>query len=262
MFHVVAELYDARVFNLDVLNQLEPILRNYDPSMLAREPGPRPAEVELLSVGDFGVGDPDAFVSKLDALKVLPTATGIGEWHVLAESSLIRSLDWSLATEVRESLASSDSIRSDGSTEPPTVYHAYYREYVHLKPRVNEAVVIRNRGEQFSSPGQDWLAFNPELGRRLGWSISPNGLFRWQDSDGVAMVETMWWAYGGFQRQPPHLRDQVGNGWLVLATSAGLRCITSLLGPLNRHVRIERSARRDGNERRNERLLIQAIEHD
>ena len=51
MFHVVAELYDARVFNLDVLNQLEPILRNYDPSMLAREPGPRPAEVELLSVG-------------------------------------------------------------------------------------------------------------------------------------------------------------------------------------------------------------------
>lgn len=76
------------------------------------------------------------------------------------------------------------------------------------------------------------------------------------------MVETLWWQFGGFQRMPPHNRDQVGEGWLVLASPEAIEVLTAEFGSLFQRMKVERSERRDGEERTTERFLNRAIGSD
>jgi hypothetical protein len=55
------------------------------------------------------------------------------------------------------------------------------------------------------------------------------------------MVESIWWADGFTGHFPSHFDDEVGEGWLVVASQAAWDAIKSQLGPLKRRVHIERS---------------------
>jgi hypothetical protein len=50
---------------------------------------------------------------------------------------------------------------------------------------------------------------------------------------------------GGFQRQPPHLRDQAGSGWLVLASDEAMQTLAEYVGGLYKAIQIRRSITRD-----------------
>ena len=261
MFHLVAELYDADVINQTDISRLESFLRYYDISMLEHEPGAPPPDLPLLKMGDFGVGS--GFMAELDTLQVLPTLERVGEWYVLAEKTCIKSLDWSTETEKRKSrIVPVSGHYSDRGIDPHAVYHAYKREYENLVPNSTGALTIRNRGERFDSPGRNWLAFNPQLARSLGWMLSPTGLFQWLGSDGTPRVQTVWWGFGGVQSTPPRLRDQVGEGWLVLASPSGLSAIISRFGALERHASVERSVRVDDERKTIERTITSTVEFE
>jgi hypothetical protein len=222
---------------------------------------PQPPPTELSPLKPEGAGNRPEFIAGLATVARLPALERLGEWYVLAENTCIRSLDWSTETEERRALV------RHGNTAPanmgadfPEVYHVYESEYADLAPDTPDVLVVRNRGERFESPAQNWLAFNPETARSLAWSISPKGLFEWRASDGATRARTIWWSFGGYQCTPPHLNDQVGEGWLVVASAAALREIISQIGPLHREVRISRYARRDGNKETAERTDTFSLE--
>jgi hypothetical protein len=82
---------------------------------------------------------------------------------------------------------------------------------------------------------------NPTIGSRLGWSVAGDGLFRWVNNAGQTMVESIWWTDGLVGQAPPHFDDEVGEGWLVVASQVAWDTITSQLGTLKRMVHVERS---------------------
>jgi hypothetical protein len=181
--------------------------------------------------------------------------------YVLAENTCIRSLDWSVETEKRKASVRPDNTQLlSASADVPEVNHIYKSEYADLAPNTPGFLAIRNSGERFESPAQNWLGFNPEMARTLGWSISPKGLFEWRASDGTTRARTIWWSFGGYLCTPPHLDDQVGEGWLVVASAAALQEIISRVGSLHREVVVSRSVRRDGDKETAERTNTYSIE--
>ena len=104
----------------------------------------------------------------------------------------------------------------------------------------------RHSSYGYDSPADDWLALSPELGIQLGWRVAADGLFRWVDGEGQVMVESIWWMDGLVDRPPPHFDDEVGEGWLVVASQTAWDAIRSRLGFLERAVEIERSFLQDG----------------
>ena len=77
------------------------------------------------------------------------------------------------------------------------------------------------------------------VAQQLGWVQSKNGLFAWEDSNGKEMVRSIWWGYGGYQREHIHHPDQVGEGWMVVASLDSLEQIRSAFGDIHRVSRIK-----------------------
>ncbi len=96
-------------------------------------------------------------------------------------------------------------------------------EYPELQTEKNDhSIVLRNNPRIYDSPGGEWLALNPKVGNSLGWNLSEEGFFRWVNDEGKIMVESIWWMDGNIDQAPPHFDDEVGEGWLVLASKEAL----------------------------------------
>ena len=62
------------------------------------------------------------------------------------------------------------------------------------------------------------------------------------------MVESLWWLDGPVEQSPPHLHNEVGEGWLVVASQSAWKIIESQYGVLKQIVKIERIISRDDNK--------------
>jgi hypothetical protein len=71
--------------------------------------------------------------------------------------------------------------------------------------------------------------------------LSPDGLFRWIDDAGTVMVESIWWE-DGFPSAARNFEDEVGYGWLVVASASAWKVLAEVVGPCVDWVRVERSA--------------------
>ena len=115
-------------------------------------------------------------------------------------------------------------------------------EYPSLHDRAEiVALALRHTAYWLDSPGADWLALNPAVAFRLGWSIADDGLFRWVNDQGRVMVESIWWMDG----RPMLLADglpeeEVGEGWLVLACECALAQIKAIFGSTPRRSAVVR----------------------
>ena len=98
--------------------------------------------------------------------------------------------------------------------------HELVKDYDGLGGPAKHIVGVQN-GYRFETPGERWLAFNPSVARSLGWMRDLTGLFRWTDTSGAVMVETLLWQDGLYEQQAPKPKVEVGWGWLVKASPAG-----------------------------------------
>jgi hypothetical protein len=99
----------------------------------------------------------------------------------------------------------------------------------------------------YDSPGPEWMAFNPEIARVLGWTPTSEALFGWEDDNGRLMVWSIWWEDGSYQSQPPIFYDDVGEGWAVVGLPDALATIAAYMqNHLKHYVRIEESQRQNG----------------
>jgi hypothetical protein len=246
--HAVAELIDSGRIPGDALPALEELLRRSDPRLLRARPGSRPALIVPLERGDR-----EYLRDKwTDAVNVGPSALlatpPVNGQLVLAEETQLHWLDWKRPTEVRIGVRvrgwpDAAVLRDD---EPLKMLCERWvlapsAEYLGHQAGLDALVVLQD-GYKFDTPGRQWLAFNPAVARRLGWLPDEGGLFRWRDGTGSMMVESLWWEDGCPELRPPHPRDEVGSGWLVVASQLGAEAIRRTWGRLTACVRVDRSA--------------------
>jgi hypothetical protein len=249
LFRVVQELVQAGKLRQTHLDRLAPLLRVHDPWFTRINPISRPGWIEPISgldryatqVQGWCESTSDAF----GAVKIMgPTGTVI-----LAERTGLKNLDWSTPSEMRYSkvsVATFASEKPDASGDEggffESIMFGLLQEYPQKIVKSDPCtIVVENEVRIWDTPGGNWLALNPSLGRALNWQLDPTVPLRWQDQEGHVMVESVWWVDSHLHWGPPHFDDEVGEGWLVLATPYAYEAIKTISGELIHVARISRS---------------------
>ena len=119
--------------------------------------------------------------------------------------------------------------------------------------------ILRHKAYGYDSPGDSWLALNPTIAHHLGWTLAEGDLFRWVNDQGQVMIESVWWVDGLIDQSPPHLYNEVGEGWFVVASQVAWEAIRSRFGNLKRMISVERSFYRDKQRIKSNRHLAKAL---
>jgi len=265
MHYIIAELIDAEILGSDNLVRLDPSLRFYDPIMLLVEPQFRPKEIRFMAEEqDHSLGN-EEWLGQVD--KAIDMAvTYLKESHVvLAEETNLKRLEWETPMEIRRSTVyQSSSSSPTGGLEPnlvlKTVINSLVTEYPDMG--ITETpipFILRHKAYGYDSPGDSWLALNPAIAHQLGWTLAKDGFFNWVNDQGEVMAESVWWVDGLIDQSPPHLYNEVGEGWLVVASQVGWEAIRSRFENLKRMISVERSFYRDKRRIKSNRRLERAL---
>ena len=172
----------------------------------------------------------------------------------MAEETNLGRLEWGAPSETRRSVIrayEAQSLQQDSNNESlfARVVNRLLTEYPALDvDGETRPLVVRHEAYGYESPGQNWIALNPSIARQLEWNSVEDGLLSWANSDGQTMVESVWWADGLVGQSPRHHEDEVGEGWLVLASEPAWEAIASLLPNLRRVVYVKRSYDHEGQQ--------------
>lgn len=172
---------------------------------------------------------------------------------VVGALTKLKGLDWRTPVEIRQEVVCPVATRI---TKQDGGYSSCFYEtisktlrYPHLLfDKTPMPLIIRHFALGTPTPGEDWLALNPAVGRQLGWKPGSEGLFRWVDTDGQVMVESLWWNDGDFFSDTGHSGEQVGEGWLVLAKQDAFMQLCRQYQPLKRVAVLERRYQKDGRK--------------
>ena len=150
-------------------------------------------------------------------------------------------------TETRYSVLDAGNLtRRQLEENPESMFVEVVRRHISEYPSLLEysgrfVLVLRHTADWVDSPGGNWLALNPAIAIRLGWSIAEDGIFRWVDDQGHVMVESAWWMDGRLMLHDDGLpEDEAGEGWLVLASESALAQIEKAFGSLSRRSAVMR----------------------
>lgn len=263
IFHIIAELTDTGwALGPVELSEIERLMRFYDPDMILSETLSRPAYIAPV----FGLEHRDTSESLEKWCGQIEDDTFAFESRadddivILAENTELKRLEWKSPTEIRQSvtcLSGTPKLEPEHH-EQEEIFQSIFRglvsEYPELQTETNDhSIVLRNNPRIYDSPGGEWLALNPKVGNSLGWNLSEEGFFRWVNGEGEIMVESVWWMDGNINQGPPHFDDEVGEGWLVLASKEAFNSIKSTFGSPCKKIRLERSFASDGQVTRTEK---------
>ena len=237
MFRAVAELVDGGLISPQENAILEKILRTYDPRMVLEEPYRRPGQIRRAIETPPGNSAKEWVQNVDDALSSTDWIPDDQRIVIAEETKLTARRDRRSMTETRYSVLDVGSLTQRQLEENPVsmfgeVVRKHASEYpsLHDDPDIS-ALALRHTADWVDSPGRKWLALNPAVGFRLGWSIADGGMFRWVDDQGRVMVESMWWMDGRPTLVDDGLEeDEVGEGWLVLASESASRQIEKAFG--------------------------------
>lgn len=252
--YVVGELYDADYLPSEALSWLPHMLIHYDPVFILRDSQSRPSYID--HIGNIPINT-ESYITWIEtareSLRLLHPKLPDGR-IVIGERTQLRYLEEDWPAETRMSVARAINVDDfwrgfDVENEhPPFTRHlSTIADYPYLKETL-ENLVIGNRGNEFETPGDSWLALNPALGDSLGWYLRSDGWFRWVNPDEEIVAESIWWRDGPINSGDTHLRVEVGNGWLVVVTPQGFKDIMQRVGPINRGGVVWRSLGWFGNK--------------
>jgi len=242
--HIAAELLDSGTVPREHRHELAHLFRYYDPFLYINSPQPRPDFVVPIS-GLKQHGSPDKeWLSQVSTADYLKNYYPVADRIILAEHTQLVRLGLDTPTELRLSLVSTlesqiKDLSKDGFI---TVVNGIISEYPHMAMDEQPLRLVLHHEPLFGayeSPGSGWLALNPALGRELGWRLDEGGFFRWVDRKGQVMVESRWWADGFVGHAPPE-ENEVGEGWLVLATPTAWDLLKKRFEKLARNTYLKR----------------------
>lgn len=228
-----AVLVDAGRVRLRTALSVTRLVPLYDTELLRRRPVRRPHEVAAYIPYDKRNSLWNVPIEELAEGAEGRIARTLGDWVVIGERTELGLADRAGHREKRwsgvvlEPLDPDELARAipdfdhDGEllhklTEGPAVV---YRDERVAPPSLGaEAIVGGRRIPPAASPA-GWLAFHPQLATELGLEPDPQDLFAWRLGDEPA-VRSVWWR-SGYDRWPPYSdADEVGQGWLVVASPA------------------------------------------
>ncbi|MDA0161299.1 ATP-binding protein [Solirubrobacter ginsenosidimutans] len=226
----------------------------YDSGLLADRPARRPQEVLPLldlderqstslykrTAEEIASGASDRLAVKVDG------------WTVLGESTELWMLGRLRNYENRVSgVLRPDPDRDDDRAFFPVIPWSAIG-YDRLRASSAKGLTImRCEGIPMASP-DGWLALHPGVAAEFGLTRDLSTLFGWT-LDGNPAVRSVWWR-SGFRFWPPYSEaDEVGEGWLVLASPALMARLADQ-GKLERLVRIWTGRRGDGDASEQEHL--------
>ena len=97
------------------------------------------------------------------------------------------------------------------------------------------AVAHRGYGRRDNTPERGMVGFESNPRPLLGWASSDGKGFLAWEQDGQLAVETIWWNDGCLGNPLPFYgKEEVAEGWLVVATNNALQQIAANIGPLKR----------------------------
>ncbi len=103
-------------------------------------------------------------------------------------------------------------------------------------------IIIKNQWLGSDTVGVEGIALNPEIAKKLGWTYTEQGLFKWVNTVGEVMVESLWWKDGCIDL-PPYERDcEVSEGFLVVASPLAATQILRLLKEPEWFLLVQRSS--------------------
>lgn len=149
-------------------------------------------------------------------------------FNIIAEYSLVRNLGWEKASETyMHQLAFTSEIIKNEVYIFDSIFHGLFEDYhIHEDIKLYNMVILNHRFEH-SNLKSNWIAFNPDLARYLGWVPNTNELFAWNDSEGILMVKSIYWSSGNIDISS-RKDSEVGEGWFVVISDYGLEQLKSL----------------------------------
>ncbi len=234
--HVVCELLDAGRIPSQEFNLLNAIFKRSDEFLLALEPAIRPECIVIPQAIDREkYHNHDEWFRNIE-LAVSQFANNIEtEKEIIGELTTWVWLDWEMPTEIRMSTICHPEWNSETDMKSPAAFfpnkgHWSASDYPDISSINENSLVIYGSDSYICHGCLEWLALNPVIGFPLGWSLSPEGLFRWIDEKGEIMVESIYWKDGPISRQPPKTNDICSNGWLVVASHSAVEQIREVIG--------------------------------
>jgi len=248
MYCALSELFDAGEMSPGVARFLHESLRPYDPVLMLTRASPRPAEVlPIEGLDSYGHAGP-AWVADLHSKSPRFTAA-VGDRMVVGEMTKLRRLAWELPTVHVHTAATIGELQpgEDSCLRYRLTNVKEYSSLVEGARNVQHMIIMKEYDGRDSDCGQ-WIAFNPEIARQLGWRLERNGLFRWVDVQGDLMAETIWWKDGTLDQQPPQHEDEVGEGWLVVMGGHAIRQVIARFGRAFRTIANRRTLTTEGTK--------------
>ena len=247
MFRALAELVDGGHISPQGNHLLERKLRTYDPGMVLEQPSRRLAQIRKAMETAPGEKGEDWVQNVDDALSSTAWMPDDQRIVVAEKTNLTIHKHRRPMTETRYSVLDAGNLtRRQLEENPESMFGEVVRRHISEYPSLLDysgrfVLVLRHTADWVDSPGGNWLALNPAIAIGLGWSIAEDGIFRWVDDQGRVMVESIWWMDG---RPMLHadglLEDEVGEGWLVLASESALGQIEEAFGSLSRRSAVVR----------------------
>lgn len=142
-------------------------------------------------------------------------------WLVIGEDTHLHTLDWNAATEEYQCQLTAEEESDEELTSLDLVFTCPTDAYRDLRPGPGTLIISRAQLNTLTRQSA-WLAFNPALAKMLGWQPVPDKLFGWQNQAGELLVESIYWMSGNVAMPPPHTKSEVGEGWLVVASTEAL----------------------------------------
>jgi hypothetical protein len=241
LFHLIGELLDARRISSTKVAQLEPLLTFDDRMLLLIEHARRPDEVLPIPRGEKYSERNEQWLERIEETRQLARPNLESGWRVIAEKTTLKILDWEVPTETRRSVVcSSDAVAPQEellTKIPASQIDAYWDLDVSGKAG---PLAIQNEAHMYDTIGANWIGFNPKVARDLGWRPGTESMLSWEDGSGQILAKTIWWADGTIQHYPPALKNEIGEGWLVVVSPEAWEVLKRRFTTLVRVGRIER----------------------
>ncbi len=239
-----AELLDHGLIDADTVASLERRFRWTDPGLDALPLEVAPPWLSRPIRGRADASTDEQWVEKVaSGPRPLPTSA-FG--YVIAETSTVRSLDWSRPTERRRRTLVPASEAGAIAVSDDELFGGLVRltsGYANARPS-ETAVILRNSHLRFGSTKPAWLTINGTFASACGW-LQADDFGIWNGRDGHPRVRSAIWMDGVTDAPSPELYDEPAHGAYVEATTDALAELEATVGQLLAIESVERDARPD-----------------
>jgi hypothetical protein len=251
---ICTELFEARrVDPLSALysTRLAPV---YDIGLLRSRPQRRPSAVgPMLNFEERESYYSDWFLKEDPGVERI--AEGWNGWRVVGESTELTLIGRQYPEEHRQAGLFVGEL--DGEEVFRKILRYTSEEFADGSPKVENSLIVERRMPSNTSPDW-WLGLHSEAAKEIGLAPDPESPLSWK-LDGEVVARSLWWRSGYLRWSARSPKDEVGEGWLVLARPKVLEMLESTFGTAQRAWRITTSMRDESSGEKSERVISGVI---